>query len=38
VIEGLGLRSGDKVRHCSKFEYEQEKPFEAWLKQARPAD
>jgi hypothetical protein len=32
------LRSGDKVRRYAKFEYQKEKAFEAWLREARAVD
>jgi hypothetical protein len=32
------LRSGDKVRRYSKYEFQKEKPFVAWLSEAEPAD
>jgi hypothetical protein len=31
-------RTGDKWRRYSKFEFQKEEPFTAWLRQARPAD
>jgi hypothetical protein len=32
------VRSGDKWRRYSKYEFEKEKPFVAWLREAQPAD
>jgi hypothetical protein len=32
------LRSGDKVRRYSKYEFQKENPFVAWLREAQPAD
>lgn len=31
------VRTGDGWRRYSKYEYQKEAPFEAWLRQARPA-
>lgn len=32
------VRTGDQWRRYSKYEFEKEKPFAAWLREARPAD
>jgi hypothetical protein len=32
------VRSGDKWRRHSKYEFQKEQPFAAWLRQARPAN
>jgi hypothetical protein len=32
------LRSGDKVRRYTKFQFQKQKAFEMWLRQAQPAD
>jgi hypothetical protein len=32
------VRTGDKWRRYSKYEFDKEKPFAAWLREARPAD
>jgi hypothetical protein len=32
------LRSGDKVRRFTKFQYSKEKPFQDWLREAQAAD
>ena len=32
------VRVGDKWRRYSKYEFQKEKPFVAWLRQAQPAD
>jgi hypothetical protein len=32
------VRSGDKWRQYSKYEFQKEEPFVAWLRQAQPAD
>ena len=32
------VRTGDKWRRYSKYEFPKEEPFTAWLRQARPAD
>jgi len=32
------VRTGDKWRRYSKYEFEKEKPFATWLREARPAD
>jgi hypothetical protein len=32
------VRTGDKWRRYSKYEFEKEKPFAAWLREAQPAD
>jgi hypothetical protein len=32
------LRSGDKVRRATKYEFEKQKPVDAWLSQAQAAD
>ena len=40
LVFGAGafwLRSGDKVRRYTKYEYEKYKPFEEWDRQAPPA-
>ena len=34
----LWLRSGDKVRRYTKFQFQKQKAFDAWLGQAQPAD
>jgi len=31
------LRSGDKVRRYSKYRFQREEPFAAWLREAQPA-
>jgi hypothetical protein len=36
--EVFWLRSGNKVRRYSKYEFRKEKPFVAWLREALPAD
>jgi hypothetical protein len=32
------VRTGDKWRRYSKYEFQKEEPFTAWLRQGRPAD
>jgi hypothetical protein len=32
------VRTGDKWRRYSKYEFAKEKPFAAWLREAQPAD
>jgi hypothetical protein len=32
------VRTGDKWRRYAKYEFRKEEPFEAWLRQAQPAD
>jgi len=32
------LRCGDKWRRYSKYEFQKEEPFRAWLREAEPAD
>jgi hypothetical protein len=32
------VRTGDRWRRYSKYEFEKQKPFAAWLREARPAD
>ncbi len=32
------VRTGEKWRRYSKYEFEKEKPFAAWLREAQPAD
>lgn len=32
------VRTGDKWRRYSKYEFQREEPLAAWLRQARPAD